>query len=48
MFVLKDTEMTFAQAKIDFDQLHVGDKISVAGTPKGSKGDLEAKRIERQ
>lgn len=48
VFVLKDTEMTFAQAKIDFDQLHVGDKISVAGTPKGSKGDLEAKRIERQ
>jgi hypothetical protein len=39
--------MTFAQAKIDFDQLHVGDRIKVAGTPKGSKGDLEAKRIER-
>jgi hypothetical protein len=47
VFVLNDTDMTFAQAKIDFDQLHVGDKISVAGTPKGSKGDLEAKRIER-
>jgi hypothetical protein len=48
VFVLKDTEMTFAQAKIDFDQLHVGDRITIAGTPKGSKGDLEAKRIERQ
>src|SRR5258705_12174110 len=29
VFVLKDTEMTFAQAKIDFDQLHVGDRIAV-------------------
>ena len=44
---MNDTDMTFAQAKIDFDQLHVGDRITVAGTPKGSKGDLEAKRIER-
>jgi hypothetical protein len=48
VFVSKDTTMQFAGAKIDFSDLHVGDRITVSGTPKGGKGDLDATNISRQ
>lgn len=48
VFVTKDTVMQFAGVNIDFSSLHVGDRISVEGTPKGSKGDLEATTVTRQ
>lgn len=48
IFATKDTTYKFAGADIDFTDLHVGDRITVAGTPKGSKGDLEAATITRE
>ena len=47
VFVTKDTVMKIQDISIDFSDLHVGDRISVSGTPKGSKGDLEATTITR-
>jgi hypothetical protein len=48
VFVTKDTTYKFAGADIDFNDLHVGDRITVSGTPKGSKGDLEAVTVTRE
>jgi hypothetical protein len=48
VYVLKGTTMKFAGVDIDFSQLHVGDHITVSGTPKGGKGDLDASAITRQ
>ena len=47
VFVSKDTVMKLAETNIDFTDLHVGDRIIVSGTPKGSKGDVEATAITR-
>jgi hypothetical protein len=47
VFVTKDTALKFAGTDIEFSDLHVGDRIMVSGTPKGSKGDLDATTIER-
>ena len=44
---MKDTALKFAGANIDFTDLHVGDRITISGTPKGSKGDLDATSITR-
>jgi hypothetical protein len=46
VFVSKETVMKFADVPLDFSDLHVGDRISVTGTPKGS--DLEATAITRK
>lgn len=48
VFVTKDTMLKFAGVDIEFTSLHVGDRIAVSGTPKGSKGDLTATTITRQ
>jgi hypothetical protein len=48
IFVTKDTALKFAGANIDFTDLHVGDRITISGTPKGSKGDLDATSITRE
>jgi hypothetical protein len=48
VFVTKDTMLKFAGVDIDFTSFHVGDRIAVSGTPKGSKGDLTATTITRQ
>ena len=48
IFVSKDTALKFAGANIDFTDLHVGDRITISGTPKGSKGDLDATSITRE
>jgi len=33
---------------MEFSDLHVGDRIVVSGTPKGSNGDLEASAVTRK
>jgi hypothetical protein len=48
VFVTKNTALDFAGAKLDFSDFHVGDRITISGTPKGSKGDLEATKITRE
>ena len=47
VFVTKDTVMTLANQNIEFNDLRVGDRIDISGTPKGGKGDLEATSIAR-
>lgn len=48
VYVGKDTVIKLANADLTFTDLHVGDRIAVAGTPKnGSSGDLEATTITR-
>ena len=47
VYVTKETALKFAGTDIEFSDLHVGDRIMVSGSPKGSKGDLDATTIER-
>ena len=48
VYVTKDTVIKLANADLAFGDLHVGDRIAVAGTPKnGSGGDLQATTITR-
>ena len=48
VYVSKDTVIKLANADLTFTDLHVGDRIAVAGTPKnGSSGDLDATTITR-
>jgi len=48
VYVTKDTVIKLANADLEFGDLHVGDRIAVAGTPKnGSGGDLQATTITR-
>ena len=47
VFVSNQTALKFAGVDIDFTQLHVGDHIVVSGTPKGTKGDIDATTITR-
>jgi hypothetical protein len=48
VYVTKGTVIKLANADLTFSDLHVGDRIAVAGTPKnGSGGDLEATTITR-
>ncbi|HEY2382893.1 MAG TPA: hypothetical protein VGK48_17085 [Terriglobia bacterium] len=48
VYVSKDTVIKLANADLTFTDLHVGDRIAVAGTPKnGSGGDLDATTITR-
>jgi hypothetical protein len=46
VWVTKDTVMKLADTNIEFKDLHVGDRVTVSGFPKGSK-DLEARTITR-
>lgn len=45
VFVKKDTVLTLAETNIDFNDLHIGDRITFSGTPKGH--DVEATAISR-
>jgi len=45
VFVTKDTVMKIAEQHIEFSDLHVGDRITISGTPKGH--DVEAVTISR-
>jgi hypothetical protein len=47
IYVTKDTQIKLANAALEFSDLHVGDRISVSGFPKGGGGDLEATAIIR-
>ena len=48
VYVTKDTVIKLSNADLTFSDLHVGDRIAVAGTPKsGNGGDLEATTITR-
>ena len=47
VFVGKDTIMKLANTDIGFTDFHVGDRITISGTPKGGKGDLDAVTITR-
>jgi hypothetical protein len=48
VYVTKDTVIKLSNADLTFTDLHVGDRIAVAGTPRnGSGGDLEATTITR-
>lgn len=48
VYVTKETVIKLANADLAFGDLHVGDRIAVAGTPKnGSGGDLQATTITR-
>jgi hypothetical protein len=47
VFVGKDTIMKLANTDIGFTDFHVGDRITISGTPKGSKGDIDALTITR-
>jgi hypothetical protein len=46
--VTKGTALKLYGTDIEFRDLRVGDRISIAGVAKGSKGDLEATSITRQ
>jgi hypothetical protein len=46
VWVTKDTVLKLADTNIEFKDLHVGDRVTVSGFPKGSK-DLEARKITR-
>ena len=48
VFVTKETALKLFGTNIDFNDLRVGDRISIAGVAKGNKGDLEASSITRQ
>src|SRR5262249_28081712 len=47
VFVGKNTIMKLAETDMEFTDLHVGDRITFSGTPKGSKGDINAATITR-
>jgi hypothetical protein len=46
IWVTKDTVLKLADTDIEFKDLHVGDRVTVSGFPKGNK-DLEARTITR-
>ncbi len=47
VYVTKDTQIKLANATLEFNDLHVGDRIAVSGLPKGGGGDIEATTIIR-
>jgi len=48
VFISKDTVLKLEDMDMEFNDLHVGDRIIVSGTPKGSNGDLEATAVTRK
>src|ERR1051326_2725364 len=45
IYVTKDTVLKLEDQEMEFKDMHVGDRIIVAGTPKGGGSDLEATTI---
>jgi len=48
IYVTKDTVLKLEDQEMEFKDMHVGDRIIVAGTPKGGGSDLEATTITRK
>ena len=48
VYVMKDTVLKLEDQDMVFSDMHVGDRIVVSGTPKGSSNDLEATTITRK
>jgi hypothetical protein len=48
VFISKDTVLKLEDMDMEFNDLHVGDRVVVSGTPKGSNGDLEAAAVTRK
>jgi hypothetical protein len=48
VFISKDTVLKLEDMDMEFNDLHVGDRVVVSGTPKGSNGDLEATAVTRK
>jgi hypothetical protein len=48
VYVTKDTVLKLEDQDMEFKDMHVGDRIIIAGTPKGSGSDLEATTITRK
>jgi hypothetical protein len=48
VYVTKDTVLKLEDQNMQFSDMHVGDRIIIAGTPKGSGSDLEATTITRK
>ncbi len=48
VFITKDTVLKLEDQAVEFSDLHVGDRIVVSGTPKGSGGDVEATTVTRK
>ena len=48
IYVTKDTVLKLEDQDMVFSDMHVGDRIIVQGTPKGSGSDLEATTITRK
>jgi hypothetical protein len=48
VFISKDTVLKLEDMDMEFNDLHVGDRVVVSGTPKGSNGDLDATAVTRK
>ncbi len=48
VFITKDTVLKLEDMDMEFSDLHVGDRVVVSGTPKGSNGDLDASAVTRK
>jgi hypothetical protein len=47
VFVSKETVLKIADMDMTFSDMHVGDRILISGTPRGSNGDIDATSITR-
>ena len=48
VYITKDTVLKLEDQSMVFSDMHVGDRIVISGTPKGSGSDLEATTITRK
>ena len=48
VYVTKDTVLKLEDQDMVFSDMHVGDRIVLSGTPRGSGSDLEATTITRK
>jgi hypothetical protein len=48
VFITKDTVLKLEDQDAEFSDFHVGDRVVVSGTPKGSSGDLDATTVTRK
>ena len=48
VFITKDTVLKLEDMDMEFRDLHVGDRVVVSGTPKGSNGDLDGTAVTRK
>src|SRR6516225_1751662 len=48
VFITKDTVLKLEDQDAEFSDFHVGDRVVVTGTPRGSSGDLDATTVTRK